>query len=165
MMKKICLQKLRNINGILRFFNSRLSLDAVFICDMMDVTTKIEVLAMGQTQKTGNKGEAIARDFLIQQGYTIIDTNWATRFGELDIVAKQDDIVVFVEVKTRHSINTESAFASITPTKREKMIKAVYQYLHEKDLDDIDWRIDAIGIALLHNQSPIIDHVEDAFDW
>jgi len=120
---------------------------------------------MGQTQKTGNKGESIARDFLIQQGYTIVDTNWSTRFGELDIIAHKDEVTVFVEVKTRHSKNTESAFASITPTKREKMIKAVYQYIHEKDLDEINWRIDAIGIALHPNQSPIIDHVEDAFDW
>ena len=120
---------------------------------------------MGQTQKIGKKGESIARDFLIQKGYTIIDENWSTRFGELDIVAKKDNVYVFVEVKTRHSKNTESAFASITPAKREKMIKAVYQYLHENDLDDIIWQIDAIGIALHHNQSPIIDHVEDAFDW
>lgn len=120
---------------------------------------------MSQTRKTGDRGESIARDYLMQKGYSIVDTNWSTRFGELDIVAKMDDIVVFIEVKTRHSKNTESAFASITPAKREKMIKVVYQYIHEKKLDDIDWRIDAIGIALHRNQSPIIDHVEDAFDW
>jgi len=120
---------------------------------------------MGQTQKTGNKGESIARDYLIQKGYTIVDTNWSTRYGELDIIAQRDEIYVFVEVKTRHSKNTESALASITPNKREKMIKAVYQYLHEKKLDDIIWRIDAIGIALNHKQAPTIDHVEDAFDW
>jgi putative endonuclease len=132
---------------------------------MMKGTAKTQDICMGQTQKTGNKGELIARDFLIQKGYTIVDTNWSTRFGELDIIAHKDELTVFVEVKTRHSKNTESAFASITPTKREKMIKAVYQYIHEKELDDIDWRIDAIGIALHRNQDPIIDHVEDAFDW
>ena len=120
---------------------------------------------MGKTQKTGNKGESIARDYLVQKGYTIIDSNWSTRFGELDIIAKKDEIYVFVEVKTRHSQNTESAFASITTSKREKMIKAVYQYLHDNNLDDMNWRIDAIGIALYRDQSPIIDHVEDAFDW
>jgi putative endonuclease len=120
---------------------------------------------MSQTRKTGDKGESIARDFLIQKGYTIVDTNWSTRFGELDIVAKQGEVYVFVEVKTRHSTNTESAFGSITPAKRDKMIKTVYHYIQQKNLDDIDWRIDAIGIALRHNQSPIIDHVEDVFDW
>ena len=82
-----------------------------------------------------------------------------------DIVAKQDDLYVFIEVKTRHSTNTESAFASITPAKREKMIKAVYEYIEDKNLDDIVWRIDAIAVALNRHQPPIIDHVEDAFDW
>lgn len=120
---------------------------------------------MSQTRKIGDRGESIARDYLIKKEYTILDTNWTTRFGELDIIAKHNDIYVFVEVKSRHSENTETAFASITPTKREKMIKAVYHYLHEKDLDDIVWRIDAIGIALRKNQPPIIEHVEDAFDW
>ncbi len=120
---------------------------------------------MGQTQETGDRGESIAQHYLIQKDYVIIDTNWSSRFGELDIIAKQHDIYVFIEVKTRHSKNTESAFASITPAKREKMIKAVYQYIHDKNLDDIHWRIDAIGVALPRNQSPIIDHVEDAFGW
>jgi len=120
---------------------------------------------MSQTRKTGDKGESIACDYLIKKGYTIIETNWSTRFGELDIIAKQTDSYIFVEVKSRHSKNTESAFASITPAKREKMIKAIYQYLHDKELDDVDWRVDAIGIALRQNQPPLIDHVEDAFDW
>lgn len=120
---------------------------------------------MSQTQKTGNAGESIAHDYLVKKGYTILDTNWSTRVGELDIVAKQGEVYVFVEVKSHHSNNTESAFASITPAKRDKMIKAVYHYLHEKELDDVMWRIDAIGIALRRNQPPIIDHVEDAFDW
>lgn len=120
---------------------------------------------MSRTRKTGDKGEVIARDYLTQHGYSIIDTNWSTRFGEIDIIARLDELYVFVEVKTRRSNSTESAFASITPTKREKMLKAIYQYLHDKELDDIVWRVDAIGVALRRQQTPIIDHVEDAFDW
>lgn len=132
---------------------------------MMRVTTEKQGNCMGQTQEIGNRGESIAQHYLVQKGYVIIDINWSSRFGELDIIAKQHDIYVFIEVKTRRSKTTESAFASITPAKREKMIKAVYQYIHDKNLDDIIWRIDAIGIALHRDQSPIIDHVEDAFDW
>jgi len=121
---------------------------------------------MSHTQQTGNTGEAIATNFLKGQGYTIVDTNWSSQFGELDIVAKQNQTYVFVEVKTRHSHNTESALASITLSKREKMIKTIYLYLHEHDLDDdILWRVDVIGIALHRNQPPTIDHVENAFDW
>lgn len=120
---------------------------------------------MSRTQQTGNLGEQIAKNYLISKGYEIIETNWTTRFGELDIIAQHNDMYVFVEVKSRHSHNTESALANITPAKREKMIKAIYQYINDKDLDNVDWRVDAIGIALRHHQTPIIDHVEDAFDW
>ncbi len=121
---------------------------------------------MSHTQGTGKKGEEIAVNFLTQKNYTIIETNWSSRHGEIDIIAKQQQTLVFVEVKTRHSTNTESAFASITPSKREKMLNTIYLYLHEHNLDeDTLWRVDAIGIALHKNQLPIIDHVEDAFDW
>ncbi len=117
-------------------------------------------------QQTGNTGESIAMTFLKSKGYAILDTNWSSRFGEIDIVAKQEDTYVFVEVKTRRSNNTESAFASITPSKREKMIRTIYLYLDERNLDDDTvWRVDAIGIALRRNHPPIIDHVENAFDW
>lgn len=121
---------------------------------------------MSHNQQTGKKGETIAVTFLKQKGYSIIDTNWSSRFGELDIIAKHNNTFVFIEVKTRHSTNTETAFASITPSKREKMIRTIYQYLHEHDIDDdMLWQIDAIGVALRRNQSPVIDHVENAFDW
>ncbi len=121
---------------------------------------------MSQTRQTGKRGELLARNYLIRQGYTILDTNWTTRFGEIDIVAQFKGVYVFVEVKTRHSPNTESALASITAAKHDRIIKAVYQYLHDKGLDeDVDWRIDVIGIALNRSQTAAIAHVEDAFDW
>ena len=117
------------------------------------------------TSDTGARGEDLARLFLERKGYTIVETNWSTRYGELDIVARSEDTIVFVEVKTRRAGNTESAFAGITPAKQERLIKAAYQYLHDNDLDDKLWRFDAIGIALSRNQPPIIDHIEDVFDW
>lgn len=122
---------------------------------------------MTKSRRIGDKGEQIACEYLLSKGYSIVDRNWSTTYGELDIIAKKAELYIFVEVKTHHSKNTESALASITPAKREKMIKAIYRYFyeHEIDSDDIVWRIDAIGIALPRNQSPIIDHVEDAFDW
>jgi len=121
---------------------------------------------MSHNQRTGDEGEAIAINFFKAKGYAIIDTNWSSTFGEIDIVAKYEDTYVFVEVKTRHSQTTESALASITPSKREKMTNTIYIYLHEHNLDeDTLWRVDAIGIALRRNQPPIIDHVENAFDW
>ena len=126
----------------------------------------MDSIQMRSKRNTGALGERLAQQFLRQRGYSIIDANWSTRFGEIDIVAKRDDLLVFVEVKTRSSRNTESAFEGITPAKHERIIKAVYQYLHAHGLDDeTDWRIDAIGVALRTDRPPIIDHIEDALDW
>ena len=120
---------------------------------------------MSRTRQTGARGERLARHYLIQQGYVILDANWSTRFGELDIVARFKDVYVFVEVKTRRGPDTEAALAGITAAKHERIIKAVYQYLDDKGLGaDANWRIDVIGVALDGGRA-VIDHVEDAFDW
>ena len=120
---------------------------------------------MSRTRQTGARGEWLARHYLIQQGYVILDINWSTRFGEIDIVAQLNGVYVFVEVKTRRSHSAEAALAGITAAKHERIIKAVYQYLDDKGLgEDTAWRIDVIGIALDRGQA-MIDHVEDAFDW
>jgi putative endonuclease len=121
---------------------------------------------MPPSKQTGARGEAIARQYLRQQGYRIIAANWSSVFGELDIVAARDGTLAFVEVKTRRAANTESALAGITAAKRERMLKAVYQYLHDEELDpDTQWRIDVIAVALDGGRPPMLDHVEDAFDW
>ncbi len=121
---------------------------------------------MPASKQTGAQGEAIARRYLRRQGYQIIDSNWSSIYGELDIVAERDEALVFVEVKTRRAANTESALEGITAAKRERMLKAVYQYLHENELDpDTAWRIDVIAVALDGKGPPKLDHVEDAFDW
>ena len=116
-------------------------------------------------QDLGNKGENLAVQYLREKGYTILETNWRCRQGEIDIVAQKGETYVFCEVKTRRGDNVQDALAGITPNKRKKFIKAVYYYLNEKELDDVLWRIDAIGIALPHRGQAIIEHVEDALDW
>lgn len=120
---------------------------------------------MTDFKQTGDKGELIAARYLEKQGYSIITMNWHSPYGEIDIIARFKDIYVFVEVKTRHSRNTESAFVSVTSAKRDKLTKSVYLYLDENNLDDEAWRVDVIAIALHKNQAPIIEHVEDALDW
>ncbi|MCY3917749.1 MAG: YraN family protein [Chloroflexi bacterium] len=121
---------------------------------------------MSNSNRTGAAGERIAIEYLRAKGYTIVETNWSTIVGELDIVAKRDEILVFVEVKTRRRAGAEAALEAVTPAKHERMLKAVYQYLHEHDIDaESGWRIDVIGVALAANGRTRIDHVEDAFDW
>lgn len=117
------------------------------------------------THSIGKLGEDFAVAHLTACGYDIIERNWHCQWGEIDIVARTDSIWVFCEVKTRKNSTTQRALMNITPAKRKKMVLAAQQYLHEHDLDDAIWRIDAIAVAITNNGQPEIDHVEDALDW
>ena len=121
---------------------------------------------MAYTNKTGADGEKLARQYLRDKGYAILESNWSTTFGELDIVAKRGEELVFVEVKTRRGAGTQAALEAVTPAKHERLLKAVYQYLHDHDIDaETQWRMDVIAVALKDGVRPQIEHVEDAFDW
>ena len=119
-----------------------------------------------EQKRTGDRGEAFARRYLLRQGYAIRELNWSSLYGELDIIAERDGLLVFVEVKARRGRDTEAALAGITERKRERMLKAIYQYLDSCGLDwDCAWRIDVIAVALDGRGAARIAHVEDAFDW
>ena len=123
-------------------------------------------MATSPSQVTGQHGEQIAVDYLRNKGYDILTRNWHCTYGEIDIVAQDQDTLVFVEVRSRHTETTESAFASITPRKRERMVNSAYIYLDAQALlAETDWRIDVIAVALPHSGPPIVDHVENALDW
>ncbi|MGB7342293.1 MAG: YraN family protein [Phototrophicaceae bacterium] len=115
--------------------------------------------------KLGARGEALAVTYLTNKHYRIIAQNWHCQRGEIDIIAQDAATWVFCEVKTRRSVSTQQALVNITEQKRQKMILAAQHYLHEHELDDVSWRIDAIAIAIQADKPPVIDHVEDVLDW
>lgn len=120
---------------------------------------------MSLRKTTGDQGEHIAAAYLQKHGYEIVAQNWRWALGEIDIVARQDDVLVFVEVRTRRRPTTEQAFASISPRKQARMIQSVYAYLEAHSIDEeAQWRIDVIGVGL-NGGEPIVEHVEDALDW
>ncbi|MDB5182865.1 MAG: rnhB [Candidatus Saccharibacteria bacterium] len=77
-----------------------------------------------QTTKIGNKGEQTATEALIRQGYKIVDRNWKTKWAEVDIVAKKDGIMYFVEVKFRGSSRQGDGLDYITDQKLHHMMRA-----------------------------------------
>ena len=113
----------------------------------------------------GQNGEQLAVQYLLKRGYTILGTNWHCAHGELDIIAQQGEMIVFVEVRTRHANSSEPAFASITPSKETKLMKSAYMYLADHDLSEQAWRIDVIAIGVPRSGAPIVDHTEDALGW
>lgn len=116
--------------------------------------------------ETGQRGEQIAAQHLKRKGYHIRATNWRWARGEIDIVASYNQTLIFVEVRTRHARTTESAFASLTPTKQQRMVESAYAYLSTHDLpDETPWRVDVVAVALRRGYRPTVNHVEDALGW
>lgn len=118
-----------------------------------------------QRRPFGQQGEKLASDHLQSRGYAIIETNWRCQHGEIDIIAHNDSAYVFVEVRSRHAETTEASFESITPRKRAKLTALAHAYLAAHNLENANWRVDVIAIALPRVGHPIIEHVEDALDW
>lgn len=120
---------------------------------------------MDKRHDTGKRGETAARTYLENHGYEIIATNYRNSGGEIDIIARASDTLIFVEVRTSEQDGTESAFASVTPRKRQRMMRAVSTYLENAPVEPASWRVDIIAVYLPRHSEPIIEHAEDALDW
>jgi len=115
---------------------------------------------MKHNQSIGRWGEKTAREFLLQRGYKIIAQNFRTPYGEIDLIAQQDNFIVFVEVKTRTSNIMGLPEESITLRKRQHMIAAAEYYAAESEIDH--WQIDVISIEGRPGSEPKITYFENA---
>lgn len=111
-------------------------------------------------RETGLKGELLAQEYLIKQGYEIIETNKRfSRFCEVDIIAKHKEVLVFIEVKTRSSEFCGSPLEAITKTKYENIKTGLFSYINETKLKYKIFRIDAISVVL--NPKITISHLKN----
>lgn len=103
-------------------------------------------------QVIGSIGEKIARDYLTKKGYSIIDKNYRTKIGEIDIISKLKNIIVFVEVKTKIGDVKGKPYEHVTKSKISKFKRAVQGYLMSyKILNQI--RLDVISVQLFDDLS------------
>ncbi len=116
-------------------------------------------------QPFGRYGEQLVVDYLKNVGYQIVDTNWRCAQGEIDIIAQKENVLVFVEVRSRHEENTEASFESVNKRKQAKLAASANTYLDSHQIEDVTWRIDVIGVAVPRSGKPIIEHIEDALGW
>ncbi len=112
---------------------------------------------------TGILGEKLAGDFLKKQGYHIIETNYRCPEGEVDIIARHRDSLVFVEVRTKTGPEYGSPEESITAAKKERLRTVASRYLQtQKNLPDL-WRIDVVAVELDRRGKPVrIELIENA---
>ena len=114
---------------------------------------------------TGILGERLARDFLKKQGYRILETNYRCSEGEVDIVARHGEFLVFVEVRTKRSLQQGSPEESITPAKMAKLRTIAAHYRQTHDNLPLSWRIDVVAIEMDRNNKLLrIELIENAVE-
>jgi putative endonuclease len=112
-------------------------------------------------QNLGKWGESLAADYLSQRGYTLLERNVRTPYGELDLVMRQAGGTVFVEVKTRATPAYGLPEQSITPRKQEHLLNAARAYLQAHAELGGDWRVDVIAIRRFPGGPPEVVHFEN----
>jgi putative endonuclease len=116
---------------------------------------------MAESHILGNKGEDTAADYLKKCGYKILFRNWKWGKHEVDIIAEKDDIVAFVEVKTRSGDFLGGVPASVPNEKQKSIIYAADGYLKKFNVDK-EGRFDVLTI-IMSGETQKIDHIENAF--
>jgi putative endonuclease len=116
---------------------------------------------MAQHNELGKLGEELAVEYLQKNGYQILETNWTFQKAEVDIIAKKENTLAVVEVKTRSSIDFGLPQDFVKPKKIQLLVKAVNEYVTANDLD-VTVRFDIIALQKKDNEF-IIEHLEDAF--
>lgn len=116
---------------------------------------------MARHNELGKRGEHLAKKMLNDKGYSIIETNWRYDKDEIDIVAKDGDELVIVEVKTRSTDFYGFPEDAVDSQKERFLIRATEAYLEENDMD-LDTRFDIVSIILNKKETKIY-HIVDAF--
>ncbi len=116
---------------------------------------------MAQHNELGNKGEQLAVDYILQQGYAIVERNYRFDKAEVDIIAKKEDILAIIEVKTRSTSDFGNPQDFVKPKQIQRLVKAVDEYVNVNDLD-VEVRFDIIAITK-EGKGFNIEHLENAF--
>ena len=114
----------------------------------------------GHNQRIGKWGEDAVAAYLAERGYEILVRNARTPYGEIDIIAKQDEITIFVEVKTLRSSKNFFPEQNVTARKQAHMLACAEHYASENAIDH--WQIDVIAVEGKAGLEPKITHFENA---
>lgn len=121
-----------------------------------------------QNRKFGDWGEKTAEDYLVAQGFSVLERNFQRQCGELDLICQKGDVLHFIEVKTRTKKSTEKfglPQEAVTVRKRQRLILTAETYITEKDLGgNINWQMDVLSIVCSPEEhTASICFIENAF--
>jgi putative endonuclease len=117
-------------------------------------------------KETGQIGEQLAKSFLSKKGYRIIETNCRCGRDEIDIIARQKDFLVFVEVRTKSNPEFGAPEESLTINKMRHMERAAIHYLQDHQQESELWRVDLVAVELDSANEPVrIELIENALEY
>jgi putative endonuclease len=114
-------------------------------------------------QALGKKGEAAARTYLERRGVHILATNYTCAAGEIDLIGREREVLLFVEVKTRTSEAFGPPQLAVHQRKQRQIVRAAQWFLAERRVSDVACRFDVVAVTFLGGERPQIDWVRDAF--
>jgi putative endonuclease len=112
-----------------------------------------------QRKAVGDFGERVACRYLTAQGLTVLDRNWRCAAGEIDIVAKDGDVVVVCEVKTRSDARFGTPVEAITTTKANRLYRLGRLWIGEHDVDWSALRVDVVAVLCAHRGPAMVEHL------
>ena len=118
---------------------------------------------MSTTTDLGARGERIAAAYLSDLGLQILDQNWRCREGELDIVARDGDALVFCEVKTRRGVGFGHPVEAVTAVKQRRLRTLAHRWLAAHDEHAPELRFDVIGVLVRPGRPALVTHLRAAF--
>ncbi len=114
-------------------------------------------------QALGILGEELAFHELRKRGYKVLLRNYECPLGEIDLIAKHQGYLVFVEVRTKSSEEMGTPAESVTHEKRRQVVKVAKYYLNRYGIQNVPCRFDVVGVLLLPGAEPVIELIEAAF--
>jgi putative endonuclease len=113
-------------------------------------------------QRLGRWGENLAAEYLTGKGYVILSRNYRTPYGEIDLVARKEEMTVFVEVKTRSGKGFGLPEEAVTLEKQQHLLEAIQAYWLTQEQEGA-WQVDVIAVLRLPGRQPVeIEHFENA---
>ncbi|MCD5413979.1 MAG: YraN family protein [Clostridiales bacterium] len=113
-------------------------------------------------KKIGAYGEEVSEKFLIDKGYKILHTNYKTKIGEIDIIAKKDNVICYIEVKTRRSTKFGMPCEAVNYKKQKIYRMVASRYVKHYANKTVDFRFDVIEVVLKYKKC-YLRHLENAF--
>jgi len=118
---------------------------------------------MAAKDELGRRGENLAAEHLVQGGLLLIERNWRCPLGEVDIIARDGDQLVFVEVKTRSSVAYGHPLEAITMQKLARLRRLAGAWCESHPVDAAGIRIDAVAVIAPRTGVPLIEHLKGVF--